>query len=216
MRWGFCVFPSRLFVHTLLLGANPSGFRRLRVLFAGSSCARCTQARWRSNGLLLANCGIPQKSQRVCPNCNAPARTAAFSSELRISFRTADFFPHCEVLLRTADLFPNGGVSSLAAEFPPNCGNSSRTAVLLAGFSRLHGLAGRSWQQHRRRAQWKFLRQRAFLRLRRRGWQTRLASGAVAWLNGWGNGGLDGGLASGAWRRETRFPRWVANPAYDA
>ena len=211
MRWGFCVFPSRLFVHTLLLGANPSGFRRLRgVVRRFELCARCTQARWRSNGLLLANCGIPAKiATRL-------SRLQRSSSNGGVLFRTADFFPHCEVLLQTADLFPNGGVSSRAAEFPPNCGNSSRTSVLLAGFSREHGFAGRSWQRHRRRAQWKFLCRRAFLRLRRRGWQTRLASGAVAWLNGWGNGGLDGGLASGAWRRGTRLPRWDANPAYDA
>lgn len=37
MRWGFCVFPSRLFVHTLSYGANPCGFRRLRTFSSGFS-----------------------------------------------------------------------------------------------------------------------------------------------------------------------------------
>lgn len=147
MRWGFCVFPSRLFVHILSLGANPSGFgtafrrfrlffgrlrgrfRRLRALLPVG--AGCSQSRF-----CLRIAEIPPKSQRVCPDCNVPARMAAFSSELRISFRIARFSCELPIYSRmTACLLGRRGFSF-------SCGNFSRTAVCLRDWRVHAGLLG--------------------------------------------------------------------------
>lgn len=103
MRWGFCVFPSRLFVHTLSLGANPSGFRRLRTFWelwvllpTGSSCARV--AHWRvgvRTGARYSQAYFCLQLRNSRTNRNALVQTATlqperrFSCELRIYSRIA-------------------------------------------------------------------------------------------------------------------------------
>lgn len=127
MRWGFCVFPSRLFVHTLLLGANPSGFRgrfrRLRALLpVGAGCAQarvaywrvCSarqttartrrrelharpQARWRSNGTFACELRNPAKIATRLSKLQRSSPNCGFLSELRTSSRIARF--SCEPLI---------------------------------------------------------------------------------------------------------------------
>lgn len=157
MRWGFCVFPSRLFVHILSLGANPSGFRRLRTFWAVFRTA---------SGTVSAASGFISRRRRLfavailLADCGNPAQIAARLSRLQrsspnggILFRTADFFPNCEVLLRTADLFPNDGVPSRAAWFFVQLRKFLPNGGVLAGLACPRGLAWRTLPRHRRRVQ---------------------------------------------------------------
>lgn len=146
MRWGFCVFPSRLFVHILSLGANPSGFgtvsaasggfSRFRALLpVGAGCilarfsARQTtartrrrelrarpQARWRSDRRVLFAVAI------LLADCGNPAQIAARLSRLQRSS------PNGGILFRTADFFPNCEVLLRTADLFPNDGVPSRAA----------------------------------------------------------------------------------------
>lgn len=162
MRWGFCVFPSRLFVHILSLGANPSGFGTAFGRFGnfGYYCLQVRVARALCTGALAFGQARVIRRRTFACNCGNPAQIAARLSRLQrsspnggILFRTADFFPNCEVLLRTADLFPNDGVPSRAAWFFVQLRKFLPNGGVLAGLACPRGLAWRTLPRHRRRVQ---------------------------------------------------------------
>lgn len=193
MRWGFCVFPSRLFVHTLSLGANPSGFRRLRTFWelwvllpTGSSCARV--AHWRvgvRTGARYSQAYFCLQLRNSRTNRNALVQTATLQPEWRHSLPNCGFIPE----LRRA--FSGGEFFVRLRQFLANAG----------------ALAG-------------LLRPRACLAHLTATSAAEAADGNsdCGWCAGQrlGNGGLDGKLTVGARRRRNSVDVWVANPAHDA
>lgn len=147
--------------------------------------ARCPLARWRLNrralfavSLLPANCAIPAQIPAHLP-------------------RLQRYSPNGDVLFRTVDLFLNCGMPSRAAWFSFSCGNSSRMAVSLRAV-----VSARACLAH--------LTVAAAAAETAGIWAALSAGGKfgfrrVRLANGWGNNGLDDGLAAGARRRGTRL-----------
>lgn len=155
MRWGFCVFPSRLFVHILSLGANPSGFgdgfrtfsavfrtasgtvsaasgfiARRRGLCAGASCAQARVAYWRV-------CSARQTTARTRRRELRARTQARWRSDRRVLFAVAILLADCgnpaQIAARLSRLqrsSPNGGILFRTADFFPNCEVLLRTADL--------------------------------------------------------------------------------------
>lgn len=145
MRWGFCVFPSRLFVHILSLGANPSGFgtafgrfrlffgrlRRLRALLPiGAGCAQARVAYW-------LVCSARQTTARTRRRELHARPQARWRSDRRVLFAVAILLADCgnpaQIAARLSRLqrsSPNGGILFRTADFFPNCEVLLRTADL--------------------------------------------------------------------------------------
>lgn len=152
MRWGFCVFPSRLFVHILSLGANPSGFgtafgrfqlffgrlrdgfdgfRELRALLpVGAGCAQARVAYWRVCSARQTTARTRRRELRARPQ-------ARWRSDRRVLFAVAILLADCgnpaQIAARLSRLqrsSPNGGILFRTADFFPNCEVLLRTEDL--------------------------------------------------------------------------------------
>lgn len=152
MRWGFCVFPSRLFVHILSLGANPSGFgtafrrfrlffgrlrgrfRRLRALLpVGAGCAQARVAYWRVCSARQTTARTRRRELRARPQ-------ARWRSDRRVLFAVAILLADCgnpaQIAARLSRLqrsSPNGGILFRIARFSCELPIYSRMTACLLG-----------------------------------------------------------------------------------
>lgn len=230
MRWGFCVFPSRLFVHTLSYGANPCGFRealgrfrtateafgRFRAVFRTASEAfggfRNGFGGFRELRAFRTALGIIVRSLELRARCPQARWRLNRRALLAVSLLPANCAIPAQIpahLPRLQRYSPNGDVLFQSADLFPNCGVPSRVAwfSFSCGNSSRMAVLSRDW---RVRAGLLGALDRS-IGCETAGISAALSEGGKFELRRvrlallLGNNGLDDGLAVGARRRGTRL-----------